>query len=166
MGAVVRLHLPVFPPQRKDSSQSSPARRGPLMELAPVLPCPGVTASFRQLYSPSQAAGESLPHCGPPQTAGGQFVSPWSSSQTAEESLLPCMDHLLLLLLYCLQGLQSSFTYSLLSLVADRVVFHIFPLFLNICQMCYHYYRWAWPWTILESAGTAPLGMGEASGSF
>ena len=64
-----------------------------------------ITASFRTypsapIWGPLWASGGYLLHHGPPWAAGAQPTSPWSSPQTAGESLLQCLEHLLSLLLH------------------------------------------------------------------
>jgi len=86
-------------------------------EPAPARAPHGVTASCRHPPAPVWGAtGGDLLHHGPPWAAGGQPVSPWSSSRAASEgSLLRHLEHLLPLLLHCLQSCFSHIV-SLLSL--------------------------------------------------
>jgi len=55
--------------------------------LLQASPCSGVG-------SPQAADGDLL-HRGPPWAAGAQPASPWSAPETAEASLLQCLEHLL-----------------------------------------------------------------------
>jgi len=61
-----------------------------------------VTASFGHppalVWGPPRAVGRDLLHHGPPWAAGEQPASPWSSPQTAVQSLLWHLEHLLPLL--------------------------------------------------------------------
>jgi len=56
------------------------------------------------------AAGGDLLHCGPPWASGAQPASPWSSPRAAGESLLWCLEHLLLP--SCFTDLGVCRTYS------------------------------------------------------
>jgi len=73
-------------------------------EPAPAQALHRVTASFGHppdpVWGAPWAAGGDLLHCGPPWAAGAQPASPWSSPRAAGESMLQCLEHLLLFLLH------------------------------------------------------------------
>ncbi|XP_074683769.1 LYR motif-containing protein 4 isoform X1 [Strix aluco] len=85
-------------------------------ETAPARTSHGVTASFRTCplapaWGPPQAADGSLLHHVPPQAAGAQPAPLWSSPWAAGESVLWCLEHLLLLLLHRPWRPQSCFSH-------------------------------------------------------
>ena len=75
-----------------------------------------------------QAAGGYLLHSGHSWAAWGQPTSPWSSPQTAGESLLRCLEHLPPLLLPWPWCLQHCFSH----------IFSLFYLSTGFCLLCYH----------------------------
>lgn len=105
----------VLPASQLHSGLLCPWRHRSRQESAPVWASQGDVVFFRSplalLWCLPWAAGRSLLHHGPPWAAGAHSSSPWAASGATGESLLLCLEHLLLLLLYWPWCLQSCFSH-------------------------------------------------------